>query len=150
MTDDNKLIYVTNDPCGCLHMQEKFQSISLYEETNTIIYICNYYTLQNVKPTKHLYIFPDMGMNDYEHFYICPLKEPTRSFPPKHKTLLCPSCNAMSKEVQTHGYQWLCNSCHTERLITPSLNVDIYLTLALVIIFAVELRGSALNVEKPN
>ena len=126
MTDDNKLIYTTNDPCGCLRMQKKFQSISICEKTNTMIYIYNYCTLQNVKPTKHLYIFPDMGTNDYEHFYICPIKEPARSFPPKHNKLFCPSCNTMSRNVQTRGYQWLCNSCHTERLITPSLDADIY------------------------
>ena len=53
-------------------------------------------------------------------------RQPAKSFPTKHKTLLCPSCNAMNNNMQTHGYQWLCNSCHTERLITPSLNADIY------------------------
>ena len=118
------------------------------QKTNTIIYICNYCTLQNIKPMKHLYIFPDIGTNDYEHFYMCPLKEPAKSFPTKYKTLLCPSCNAVNNNVQTHGYQWLCNSCHTERLITPSLNADIYAHTGLVIIFAVELHDNALNIEK--
>ena len=78
---------------------------------------------------KHLYIYPENGVEDYI-FFACLFKNVSKTFQATYNNLNCFCCNRESKTIIPLEYQCLCHSCRMEQVdmlnSTLSMTIDGY------------------------
>ena len=68
MNEDDTLVYRSLMNCQCTGNTKKQIKLELRKQSTTAIYICNPCSLKTKSRVKHLYVYPENGVEDYDIF----------------------------------------------------------------------------------
>ena len=80
MNEDDTSVYRSLMNCQCTGNMKKQIKLELHKQSTTTIYICNPCSLKAKSRVKHLYVYPENGVEDYDIFFACPFKNVAKTF----------------------------------------------------------------------
>ena len=122
MSDD--LMYSSVNGCKCITKITKSMPISICQNTNTIIFLCENCTLIGKKLVKHLYVYPNKSDHDSKPFFACPIRDSSIQFPKENRIIHCHICNSINEMIGNVGFEWVCNNCVTGHLFIAKSDIS--------------------------